>query len=195
MHEIKNRIIHELIKISLHNSKSYRRFEGEREREKDGNPFYLGCHRLYLFLSPRWTRPAGHFQAGEKLQRFVPYEKYGNARGLILDTSFSLSFPPSGWASVSSRFLGASTNLMEPVIWKVTQSSVYINTNFFFLSFFLTIVVGFYLIISFEKNEKRIDLIWTLDRRRQMRKIKEDKLCEVKFISSYATFWSKNKIK
>lgn len=92
---IKNRIIHELIKISLHNSKSYRRFEGEREREKDGNPFYLGCHRLYLFLSPRWTRPAGHFQAGEKLQRFVPYEKYGNARGLILDTSFSLSFPPS----------------------------------------------------------------------------------------------------
>lgn len=96
MHEIKNRIIHELIKISSHNSNPIvDSREREREREKDGNPFYLGCHRLYLFLSPRWTRPADHFQAGEKLQRFVPYEKYGNARGLILDTSFSLSFPPS----------------------------------------------------------------------------------------------------
>lgn len=93
------------------------RREREREREKDGNPFYLGCHQLYLFLSPRWTRPAGHFQGGEKLQRFVPYEKYGNARGLILDTVLPLfSSFASGWGSISSRFLGASTNLMEPVI-------------------------------------------------------------------------------
>lgn len=97
---IKNRIIHELIKISSNSILSWIRWGRGIERKKDGNPFYLGCHRLYLFLSPRWTRPAGHFQTGEKLQRFVPYEKYGNARGLILDTVFLL--PPSLFFSFAS---------------------------------------------------------------------------------------------
>lgn len=104
----------------------------------------LTANRLWRRLLPSWIRwekswksfsrrlspvvslslLAGHVQLaisrpGKKLQRFVPYEKYGNARGLA---RYDSSLRHEERKKHFFEIFQASTDPMGRVIWKVSQA-------------------------------------------------------------------------